>query len=191
MPVLHLLAGPNGSGKTTYVRDVLAPVTHLPFINADEIASRRWPKNQSSHAYDAARIAQAQRQDAIAQQRSFISETVFSHESKVDLVADAAAAGYIVHLHVMIVPVELAVQRVLDRRLHSGHSVPEAKIRARYRRLWSHVGRAIPLADAVHVFDNSRADAPFRLCASYQHGRLMGASEWPRWAPDELTRIEQ
>ena len=66
-PVLHLLAGPNGAGKTAFYEHVLAPVTHLPFINADRT--------------------------------SFVTETVFSHPSKVDLVRAAAAAGYQVTLH--------------------------------------------------------------------------------------------
>lgn len=44
---------------------------------------------------------------------SFVTETVCSHPSKVELVADAISAGYVVHLHVMLVPVELSVRRVV------------------------------------------------------------------------------
>lgn len=186
MPLLHLLAGPNGSGKTSYVRDVLTPAMRLPFINADEIAASRWPGSPAEHAYGAARIAERQRQDQIAAGASFISETVFSHPSKVQLVSDAVEAGYIVHLHVIIVPIELTVQRVLERVRRGGHAVPEQKIRECYERLWGHIGEAIRIADIAEVFDNSSARAPFRLCATYRHGVLVGAPEWPRWAPDAL-----
>ena len=186
MPLLHLLAGPNGAGKFSYVRDVLMPATRLPFINADEIAASGWPDEPAGHAYEAAQMAEEQRRTRMAAGDSFISETVFSHPSKVRLVADSAEAGYLVHLHVIVIPVELTVQRVLERVRRGGHSVPEQKIRERYERLWGHVGEAIRIADIAEVFDNSSARAPFRLCARYRHGALEGAPEWPRWVPDAL-----
>lgn len=187
MPLLHLLAGPNGAGKSSYVRDVLAPSTLLPFINADEIAASRWPDAQPEHAYEAAQIAEAQRRELMAAGESFISETVFSHPSKVQLVSDAVDAGYLVHLHVIMIPVELTVQRVHERVRRGGHAVPETKIRERYERLWKHIGSAIQIADVTEVFDNSSARTPFRLCATYQHGALIGAPSWPKWAPAELS----
>ena len=52
-PVLHVLAGPNGAGKTTFYQRVLAPVTHLRFVNADLIAAEVWPGDPVAHAYDA------------------------------------------------------------------------------------------------------------------------------------------
>lgn len=186
MPLLHLLAGPNGAGKSTYVRDVLIPSTGLPFINADEIALERWPDAQAEHAYDAAQIAESQRREKIDQRRSFITETVFSHPSKVQLVSDAVDAGYLVHLHIVIVPVVLSIQRVTERVRRGGHAVPEAKIRDRYERLWTHLDAAIDIADEVEVFDNGSARTPFRPCARYIHGTLVGQASWPKWAPAVL-----
>lgn len=189
MPLLHLLAGPNGAGKSTYVRDLLMPATGLPFINADEIAEERWPDEQAAHAYEAARIAAAQRRDRIAHGASFISETVFSHPSKVQLVADAVDAGYLVRLHVILVPVELATQRVLERVSRGGHTVPEQKIRDRFERLWVHIGEAIGIADVTEVLDNSSARMPFRPCAQFEHGVLIGTPDWPRWTPPALQEL--
>lgn len=186
MPVLHLLAGPNGAGKSSYVRDVLAPVTGLPFINADEIAAEKWPDAQAEHAYQAARIAEARRRERLAEGSSFISETVFSHPSKVELVSDAVEMGYLVHLHVVMVPVALTVQRVHERVRRGGHAVPEQKIRDRYDRLWDHIVQAIRIADVAEVFDNSSAGAPFRLCACFELGVPIGSPNWPRWTPGAL-----
>lgn len=187
MPVLHLLAGPNGAGKSTYVRDVLTPATGLPFINADLIAAARWPAAAAEHSYEAARIAESERRSRMAAGESFISETVFSHPSKVALVTDASTLGYLVHLHVILVPVDLTVQRVNERVRRGGHTVPEAKIRDRYDRLWVHIAAAIQVADVTEVFDNSSPRHPFRLCATYSHGTFEGPAEWPRWAPAALT----
>lgn len=188
MPVLHLLAGPNGAGKTSYVHNVLQPVTGLPFINADEIAAERWPGAQAERAYDAARFAEAHRRERIADSSSFISETVFSHPSKIELVSDAVDAGYLVHLHVIMVPVELTVQRVVERMRRGGHAVPEQKIRERYGRLWDHISQAIRIADAADVFDNSSARTPFRLCATFEQGEPVGLPSWPSWTPAALGR---
>ncbi|WP_035775317.1 AAA family ATPase [Arthrobacter sp. H5] len=190
MPLLHLLVGPNGAGKSSYVRDVLKPTTGLPFINADEIAASLWPEAQAARAYEAAQIAEARRRERIADGESFISETVFSHPSKVQLVSDAVDAGYLVYLHVVIVPVELTVQRVLERVRRGGHEVPEQKIRDRYARLWGHLGAAIRIADVTAVLDNSSARAPFRPCASFEHGVLIGSPSWATWTPYALREAE-
>lgn len=185
---LHVLAGPNGAGKTTFVERVLQPVTNLPVINADDIAADRWPGEESEHAYQASRAAADQRRRMLARGESFITETVFSHHSKVVFVQHALALGYLVHLHVILVPAELSVARVSDRVRRGGHDVPEAKIRERYARLIKLVVDARRLADRSTFYDNSRAKAPFRLIAQYERGRLVGEPQWPAWTPTVLAR---
>ena len=185
-PVLHLLAGPNGAGKTTFVERVLIPVTGLPFINADAIAARRWPGVETAHAYGAAALAEEQRGRLLAARASFISETVFSHPSKVELVERAVANGYLVTLHVILIPVETAIRRVEYRVAQGGHAVPEAKIRSRYSRLWFQIAAARLIADRAKFYDNTTAASPFRLVAVYEHGIGVGESRWPKWTPPEL-----
>jgi predicted ABC-type ATPase len=186
-PVLHLIAGPNGAGKTTFYEKVLFPATWLPFINADLIAQERWPEDPLNHAYEAAAQAAELRRSAIEQRRSFAAETVFSHPSKLELLRTAAAAGYLRHLHIILIPEELAVRRVGVRVETGGHAVPEEKIRGRYRRLWGYVRRAIALTDETEILDNSSATTAFRLVARYFGGKLVGSAEWPSWTPPELT----
>lgn len=186
MPVLHLLAGPNGSGKSTYVERILEPVTHLSFVNADVIAVNRWPDAQRENAYEASRAAADERSRLLAARKSFITETVFSHPSKLDLVAQASSLGYLVHLHVMLLPVDAAVSRVAERVRDGGHDVPEEKIRQRYARLWDLVARARAIADRTVFFDNSAASSPFRRVAAYERGRLVGEPAWPWWVPPVL-----
>lgn len=147
MPVLHLIAGPNGAGKSTYFERILEPVTGLPFVNADRIAAERWPDEAESRSYDAAKIAADIRSRALEAGRSFVTETVFSHPSKLQLLRQASSAGFFVRLHVLIVPEQIAVARVEERVLQGGHNVPEEKVRQRYRRLWKLVAEGILLAD--------------------------------------------
>src|SRR3954451_8461411 len=110
-PVLHLLAGPNGSGKSTLWTYVLEPELHLEFVNADVIAEARWPDDPAPHAYEAAEMAGARREELVEARRSFATETVFSHESKIAFVQTAVEAGYLVTLHVIAVPEALAIDR--------------------------------------------------------------------------------
>jgi predicted ABC-type ATPase len=185
-PVLHVLAGPNGAGKSTFVAEVLQPVTRLPFVNADEIAKARWPGHEAEHAYEASAAAAQDRAELLGMRRSFITETVFSHPSKVDLIRQGVAGGYLVALHVVLVPVEVTVRRVDHRVARGGHAVPPGKIRERYDRLWPLVVEARDVADRTSFYDNSRADAPFRPVAGYERGRPVGVATWPRWAPSVL-----
>lgn len=186
-PVLHLLAGPNGAGKSTLATRVLQPLTHLRFVNADVIAMQQWPDEQEVHAYEAARLAEAERRELIAVRESFITETVFSHPSKVALLGTAQERGYLVYLHVVMVPVSVTLGRVAHRVRHGGHTVPEQKIRERYDRLWPLVARAREMADVTRFYDNENDVTPLRLVALYRHGRLQGAAHWPEWTPTVLT----
>lgn len=181
-----MVIGPNGSGKTTFIEEFLA--LELPsyvYVNADEIAKARWPGDSEAHAYEAAQLAAETRAYLIAGGRSFIAETVFSHRSKLDLIRSAQDAGYLVVLHVMLVPEELAVKRVEYRVLTGGHDVPERKIRERYHRLWSLVAQAISMADRAVLYDNSRHAGPAKI-ADFFGGLPIGAATWPEWAPEPL-----
>ena len=162
-PVLHVFAGPNGSGKSIFFERVVGPITHLPFVNADVMA--------------------AQRESNFANRISFATETVFSHPSKIEMLKRAHRAGYQVTLHIVAVPVELAISRVMSRVDNGGHTVPETKVRARFDRLWQHLAEAILIVDEARIYDNSSARAPFRLVATYRQGAVVGEPNWPSWTP--------
>jgi len=184
---LDLVVGPNGAGKSTFIGFILSPL--LPgslVVNADEIARQRWPEDPASHAYDAAQIAADTRAKLIALGRNFIAETVFSHPSKLDLIRSARVEGFTVVLHALLVPEDLAVERVRHRVVAGGHDVPEAKIRQRHRRLWALVADAIAMSDIATVYDNSRPRGP-RIVVRLTGGEVVGSSDWPAWAPEELS----
>jgi predicted ABC-type ATPase len=188
-PVLHVLAGPNGAGKTTLYERVIGPATSLRFVNADRMAAERWPGAELEHGYEASLLAAQERERLLAERRSFVTETVFSHPSKVELLSAASRAGYMVTLHVVLIPAELAVLRVSERVRRGGHDVPTAKVLERWQRLWAHVAMAAPGADEVFVYDNSNASRPFQLVAHLRDGRPVGAAAWPGWAPPELRAL--
>lgn len=187
---LDLVVGPNGAGKSTFVREFLAP--SLPpvtaFVNADLIAARRWPANPEAAARQASEAASAARGALIEARQPFIAETVFSHPSKLDLIRKASGSGYSVFLHVLMVGEETAVHRVAARVAAGGHSVPEDKIRQRYRRLWALVAAAVPVVQSATFWDNSRSDHP-SMVATFTEGFLFGVADWPGWAPPALLAL--
>lgn len=185
-PVLHLLAGPNGAGKSTLAERVLIPETHLPFVNADLIAAERWPNDGPAHAAEGQQLANEERAGRLTARESFITETVFSHPSKVDLVREAVSLGYEVHLHIVLVPEEVTVKRVEFRVRRGGHPVPEDKIRGRYARVWELVAEARSLAATTTVYDNSKSDHALRVVARYDGGVAVAEPVWPAWAPEAL-----
>jgi predicted ABC-type ATPase len=88
-------------------------------------------------------------------------------------------------LHVLLVPEDLAVERVKHRVAAGGHDVPETKVRQRHRRLAELVAVAIPACDSANVYDNRRLAGP-RIVAQFSGGDIIGRASWPAWTPQPL-----
>ena len=165
-PVCYLLAGPNGAGKSTLYRAAVAEQllpADLPFINADVHEARHL-----GHVTDRAersRAAQAwadrARQACLDARLSFVSETVFSHPSKLGLLQAAQAAGFLVVLLIVCVddPRQL-LGRVAQRVAEGGHNVPTERLLARYPRTLELLHAAVRLADLALLYDTSSAGEP-------------------------------
>jgi predicted ABC-type ATPase len=183
---LDLIAGPNGAGKTTLYERAIRPARPgLPFVNADRIAQDRFPGEELVRSHEAAQIAARARTALIEARLDFCTETVFSHESKVDLVISATAAGYDVVLHVVMIPLALSGPRVAARTAAGGHDVPADKLAARYERLWPLIMRAMPHCYRTVLWDNATDDGPFEV-GSFRHGVADYPPRWPVWAPHSL-----
>lgn len=105
-PVFYLLAGPNGAGKSTLYK-ALKAAGKLPkdaeFVNADvyESAPLQHIQDPLARSEAARDWANARRAQLLTQGQSFVSETVFSHASKLALIQDAQAKGFFVLLLVV------------------------------------------------------------------------------------------
>ena len=174
-PTLFLIVGPNGAGKSTFYDTVLKPRIQAPFINAD-IIQRDELKNASLEAaYEAARIADGRREACLRNGSSFVTETVFSHPSKLRMLHEAREAGFrIVAFHLQLDSPDLAVARVSARIDEGGHPVPEKKIRERYVRNQKLIYEAILMADRGAVYDASRLNQAPRLLAKTS----LGLADW-------------
>jgi len=159
-PVFYLLAGPNGAGKTTlYQALVLAGVipAEAEFVNADlyEAAHLQHIADAQARSKQAQRWADTRRAELLQAGTSFVSETVFSHESKLALIANAQAQGFFVMLLLVALDQpERLLERVAQRVAEGGHAVPPTRILARYPRTLTHLTRAVRAADAAVLYDS-------------------------------------
>lgn len=183
---MWVLAGANGSGKSTFYRLFLQP-RGVRWINADDIARSLWPDNPEAHAYAAGQVAADMREMSLRSGTDFATETVFSHESKLALLHDAMARGYHVTLvFIHLATPELNVARVAQRVAAGGHTVPTEKILSRRKRVMTLMREALLAADEAVVLDNSDDGQPFVVLARMRRGGCVWMGED---VPPEVTAL--
>lgn len=159
-PVFYLLAGPNGAGKSTLYKALVQAGTipvSAEFVNADlhEAANLQHIADPQARSEDARQWADARRIELLRAGKSFVSETVFSHESKLALMEEAQKQGFFVMLLVVCLddPQRL-LARVAGRVAEGGHAVPPDRILARYPRTLANLAVAVRLADLAILYDS-------------------------------------
>jgi predicted ABC-type ATPase len=96
------------------------------------------------------------RKKLLAERKKFSFETVFSHESKLEIMKAAKDAGYKVYLYfVSTESPAINKFRVQARKMKGGHDVPPDKIESRYYRSLELLHEASQLAYQAFFFDNS------------------------------------
>lgn len=163
-PVFYLLAGPNGAGKSTLYRSAVADGLIPPeaeFVNADlyEAEHLQHEPDAQRRSEKARDWADARRASLLGMEQSFVSETVFSHASKLDLIASAQRKGFAVVLLVVCLddPKRL-LRRVAQRVQEGGHAVPANRVLARYPRTLENLAQAVHLADMAMLYDTGGPD---------------------------------
>jgi predicted ABC-type ATPase len=169
-PLLVAVAGPNGSGKTTFYHSTLKRAG-LRLVNADNIA-----RELRMDVYEAARVATSVREELLRQRESFVFETVFSDPvgDKLAFLERATDSGYTTLLcFIGLASPELSSQRVAQRVTQGGYDVPDEKILAGYPRTLANLGAALRRLPHVHVYDNSDFRTPYRLVAVATTGHVV------------------
>lgn len=135
-PTCWIIAGPNGSGKTTFARDFLPQVAGISrFINADLIAAGLSPFAPEKELVTASRLFLKQIDQCIQSRENFSFETTLSGRSYLRLVKQLKSNGWRVELTYLALPTpELSRLRVAERVYHGGHNIPEKDIQRRFPR---------------------------------------------------------
>jgi len=157
-PRCLLIAGPNGSGKTTFAREYLPnDVRILRFVNADLLAAGLSPLRPQSAAIAAARLMLSEI-DRLANDRvDFSFESTLSGLGYVRRLKKMRAAGY--HIEIIYLRLQsprLALRRIAARVRQGGHDVPKTDVLRRFARSWQNFESVYRgLAHSWAVYENS------------------------------------
>lgn len=187
-PVLIVIAGPNGSGKTSVTSKILHHewLEDSEYINPDNVARDvfgDWNNHES--VLKAANYCNEWRERCLSEHKSHIFETVMSADDKVNYILRAKEAGFFIRLFfVSTESPTINAKRVANRVLNGGHDVPIPKIISRYDKSIANCIALAPYVDRLYVYDNSVEDAEARLLFRLSDGELAKryVGELPSWA---------
>ncbi|HRC73504.1 MAG TPA: zeta toxin family protein [Candidatus Competibacter sp.] len=191
-PRLIVVAGPNGSGKTSITQQLLMHewMDGCVYVNPDFIARDEFGDwNAPDAVIQAAQRAAAIRESCLSENRSLAFETVLSAPDKMDFIRRARDAGFFIRVFfVGTDDPSINAKRVAMRVMEGGHDVPIPKIIGRYTKSLAYCSVAAWLADRTYVYDNSIDNARAALLFRVSKGRLVKVyGEINPWAR-EITR---
>lgn len=158
-PILIVIAGPNGSGKTSITTKILHHewVKECIYINPDNIAKEKFGDwNNPQAIIDAANLSKEIRQNCVENFQSLIFETVLSASDKIDFILDAKKRGYFIRIFFVGTDTpSINASRIAQRVMEGGHDVPITKIISRYSKSIANCAVCAKIADRLYVYDNS------------------------------------
>ena len=181
-------------GVTTTADEVLPFFTGSPFLISQGFGDAAQQLGFANGRLDFGKVAVNSylasvasdflRQKYLEQKISFTFETVMSHSSKVDLLAQAQAAGFRTYLYFIATDdPAINISRVRSRVKLGGHAVPEDRIEKRYHRSLDLLLAAIQHTNRAYVFDNSGDNQKHTWLAEITEGREleMKTDQAPAW----------
>ena len=188
LPTLCVVAGPNGSGKTSTTIQLLANEWSEGslYINSDNIAQEQFGDWNSPEAVlKAARYATDLRYKCLNEKRDFVFETVFSSDEKLEFLRKAHESGFFIRFFFVCTSnPKINVSRITKRYLEGGHEVPISKIISRYFKSLENACEAIEFVDRAYIYDNSVEDHLPQLLFRMTEGKVFKqyTDDIPEWA---------
>ena len=163
-PVIHVLAGVNGAGKSSIGESEFRS-EGLSVFNPDTIAQQIRDLHPdisltlaNAHAWQ---IGKSLLEQAIAGGQDYRFETTLGGRTIAQLLEKAARSGHRLQVWFCgLASADLHIRRVRSRVAHGGHDIPVEKIRERWNRSRENLIRLLPCIDHLRVYDNSSEADP-------------------------------
>lgn len=191
-PELIVIAGPNGSGKTSVTQKFLHHewAQGTVYINPDQVANEMFGDWNSPEAVlKAANYCAEWREKCLRDKVSFVFETVLSTEDKLDFLARAKNAGFFIRLFFISTEhPSINASRIAKRVMEGGHDVPISKIISRYTKSIENCAIIAPLVDRLYIYDNSITGHDAKILFRLKDGMLEKkyVCDLPTWAENIL-----
>ena len=188
LPEMIIIAGPNGSGKTSVTQKFLHHewAENILYINPDEVANNKFGDWNSVEAIlKAANYCAELREKCLQEHKSFVFETVMSAEEKVDFIIRAKQAGFFIRVFFISTShPSINAARIANRVMKGGHDVPISKIISRYYKSIENCKSIAHIVDRLYVYDNSIDGKDAQLQFRLVNGELkkMYVENLPEWA---------
>lgn len=188
LPEMIVIAGPNGSGKTSVTQKFLHHewAEGTLYINPDEVAKNKYGDWNSPEAVlKAANYCAGLREKCLSERKSFVFETVMSAEEKVDFIIRSKQAGFFIRLFFISTShPSINAARIASRVMKGGHDVPITKIISRYYKSLANCKTVAPIVNRLYVYDNSVNGEDAKLQFRLVNGELkkMYVTEVSEWA---------
>lgn len=176
-PELIIIAGPNGSGKTSVTQKFLHHewAKGIVYINPDNVANEVFGDwNSYKAVMDAANYCKELREKCLQDKVSFVFETVMSAEDKIDFIIRAKQAGYFIRIFFISTEhPSINAARIANRVMKGGHDVPIPKIISRYYKSIENCKTIISIVDRLYVYDNSMDGEDAKLLFRLSNGNVV------------------
>jgi predicted ABC-type ATPase len=182
-PILTIIAGSNGCGKSTITASSREKFQDNPVLDPDAMAKAVASSGAIPSSIDAGKLVLRRAEELLQTRESFTVETTLSGYTYLRMAERAKSAGYLIAaILIGTSSVEVNIQRIKNRVSLGGHDIPEDDQRRRFPRTLANMKRLLPIADFLLIFDNSNTENPHELIAYGTKGSIHWNEPVPAWA---------